>query len=382
MVPHDYCFTSFRILFSLRRQYLALLLLYPYAKEAKDADTHLWMQTSYAIIASYKDRLSALDRALQQNQQQKLQLQQDGQPHPPKHSSHHGPVEHRKLLQRFRQFLAEEEKFWSQLIVRMCRSFALDEARPALKAAGILTNLDDPLVSPVEGPDAMTITGPPAAASNPPNPPGNTYNPPASSRNLQFPPEDDLPSVVPTTPAERDHCLARVTKVLICLGDIARYRELYNDSRGKPRAGQNDNIPAKKKRGRGTPGGLDTVARPRNYERARTCYQQAKLLLPGDGNPSHQLAILASYERNHFVSLYHHYRALCVRQPYEPALENMNVMLSKTLDQWRTKMKNERDKMGPVKDLQPGVWRINAFQEKLVALHALWRVGLEKGFEK
>jgi hypothetical protein len=37
--------------------------------------------------------------------------------HQPRQSNH-GPVEYRKLMQRFCQFLAEEEKFWSQLSQR------------------------------------------------------------------------------------------------------------------------------------------------------------------------------------------------------------------------------------------------------------------------
>ncbi|KAJ3537656.1 hypothetical protein NM688_g6648 [Phlebia brevispora] len=83
---------------NLRRQYLRLLFLHPYARESKDAETLMWMQTSYSLIAIYKQRIAALDRAIQHPRQ--------GQ-----QSSHHPPrtVEYRKLLQRFRQFLAEEE---------------------------------------------------------------------------------------------------------------------------------------------------------------------------------------------------------------------------------------------------------------------------------
>ena len=65
------------------------------------------MQTSYAFISIYKQRIASLDRALQSATRN--QPRQGG----------HGPVEYRKLMQRFRQFLAEEEKFWTQLVVRL-----------------------------------------------------------------------------------------------------------------------------------------------------------------------------------------------------------------------------------------------------------------------
>ncbi|TFY77492.1 hypothetical protein EWM64_g6521 [Hericium alpestre] len=111
---------------NLQKQYLLLLLAHPYAKESKDAETHLWMQTSYALISVYKQRIATVERALRESGAQKQQGR----------GPRHGPVEQRKLLQRFKQFLANEEKFWTQLIVRYQRQFALTEARPALLALG------------------------------------------------------------------------------------------------------------------------------------------------------------------------------------------------------------------------------------------------------
>ncbi|TFK75608.1 hypothetical protein BDN72DRAFT_853252 [Pluteus cervinus] len=336
---------------NLRKQYLSLLILHPNAPESNDVETHLWMQTSYAIISSYKERLSTLDKAIQQNMQQ-----QQGQPpaKAPAKQNHHGPVEHRKLVQRFRQFLAEEEKFWTMLLLRMCQLFQLDEVRPALKEVNILLNVDDPLVGPSDGVGSATM----------------------GRNQFQFPPEDSVPAVdVQSIPREKR--LARITKTLVYLGDIARYRELYNDARGKPRPGHNDTIPAKKKRGRGLAPGMENIARPRNYERARLFYEQAKILMPTDGNASHQLAILATYEpKSNFLALVHYYRALCVSQPYHPAGENLNLTLVRAL-----RPKNEKRKAGP-KDQQASAWRIDAFQEKVVVLHALWRMGLADGIEK
>lgn len=326
---------------NLRRRYLSLLLVHPYAKESKDAETHLWMQTSYAFIAVYKQRIAALDRSPRPQQQQ-----------------HHrgndpGPVEYRKVLQRFRQFLADEEKFWTQLIVRFTRIFSLEEVQPHLVALGILTT----------GTDGKVID---EVAENPSN----------ARNHYQFPPIDDTVPLAPSTPAQKETRLAIMSKALICLGDIARYREQYNEAGGRPKAGQED-IPGPARRGRNRRGGsvgMEAGSRPRNYERAKNCYERAQILVPQEGNPSHQLAILASYQKDPFTSLVHYHRSLCVRQPYETALENMGTVMSKTLDQWKRKDSASRE---PHEGAVPKL-RIDLLKEKSVVLHALWRLGMEK----
>ncbi|KAF8895874.1 hypothetical protein CPB84DRAFT_1815932 [Gymnopilus junonius] len=320
---------------NLRRRYLILLLVHPDTRESKDVENHLWMQTSYAFISSYKQRIAALDRIIQNNQRQQQQGQ--GQQPQPRQNNNHGVVEHRKLVQRFRQFLADEEKFWTQVVLRLRRLFDLSEAQPAL----------------------ITL---------------------ASGRNhFQFPPDDPNASFTPSTPEERESRMAILSKALICLGDIARYRELYNESHGR-RAGHEDGPP---RRGRSRRGGAvaDIPPRPRNYDKARQCYEQARLLVPYEGNPSHQLAILSSYQKDSFSSLIHYYRALCVSQPYDTAAENLGTVLTKALESWRQRSRRERDRNG-ANDLQlPTRVRIDIFKERVVVLHALWRVGMEKGIE-
>jgi hypothetical protein len=121
------------------------------------------------------------------------------------------------------------------------------------------------------------------------------------------------------------------------------------------------------------------LARSRNYERAQSCYEQARLLVPSEGNASHQLAILASYKKDGFASLGHYYRALCVRQPYDTASENLGTVLSKALEQWRARAK-KKAKEGDQDSATPLVpWRRGEIlKDKEVVLHALWRLGVEK----
>ena len=268
---------------------MKLLLLYPTSKEAKDAETHLWMQTSYQFIAAYKQRIAALDRKLfappaanggEPKEKRDRERDRGGGGH----------VEYRKLLMRFRQFLAEEERFYTHLLVRFRSQFALGEAaRGALVRAEILqprtsTAATTSLASPTSPTDAndtsMEDELPPPRAE--------------SERNL-FPAPREMP---PQSEKEREVRLTVFTKLLVCLGDITRYREQYNDGGGRPRAGHEEGAPRRGRRG-GRGGNIrETHARPRDYRRAQTIYEQARTLLPDDGNASHQLAILAAYKND------------------------------------------------------------------------------------
>ncbi|KAF9467201.1 hypothetical protein BDZ94DRAFT_60469 [Collybia nuda] len=343
---------------NLRRRYLNLLLTYPYAKESKDVETHLWMQTSHAFISIYRQRILTIDRLIQNKANR--------QPPPGQRQADTHTVERRKLVSRFQQFLADEEKFWSQLLARLRRSFSLDEATPALVVLEILSKTEE---NPVNLPESSDSREGPPAQSN-------------GRNHFQFPPEDTSISVVPTSATEREGKLAIVSKALICLGDIARYRELYKEGGGRSRAGHEDLGPPR--RGRNRRGGqitIDSIPRPRDYSRAQQCYVQARLLVPHEGNPSHQLAILASYQKDSFESLVHYYRALCVRQPYETAAENLANVLAKAMEQWRNRSRRERERTMELSSLPPRV-RIEHFKEKVVVMHALWKVGMEKGVKK
>ena len=307
------------------------------------------MQTSYQFISHYKQSLTTLERTLQSA---------------PRHQSRqggHGPVEYRKLMQRFRQFLSDEEKFWSQLIARYQRSFALHEAYPILASLNIVTPSDD---------------------TNLPNLPDSGARNGAShqhhGRNHPFfPPEESTPA---PDPAEHESRLAILSKAIVCLGDITRYRELYNEAGGRPKAGQEDGtVPAKRggRASRGSIPGFDSIPRARNYDKAIQCYEQARLLVPYEGNPSHQLAILAFYQGDMFTSLFHHYRALCVRQPYDTASENVKKILNKALDQQTKKIKDPHTTTPESSEVPPRL-RVEYLKENVVLLHALWRLGPDK----
>jgi protein SMG7 len=332
---------------SLRKRYLQLLLAHPLSEETKDAENYLWMHTSYMFIAAFKQRIAALDRAMSHTARQNNQTGQ-GQ----NRSANNHTVEHRKLLQRFRQFLSDEERFWSQLVIRMQRSYMLDEARPALISLGILSATND----------GQTIE--------------NVAVPAANNRNqLQFPSEDLASHVEPRSAEDRQKRLVVLSKALICLGDIARYKEQYNESQGRSKIGRDD-VPGSSKRGKNRksgPNGSESI-RPRNFARAKLCYDQARLLVPDQGNPSNQLAIISAYEKDPFASLVHYYRALCVSEPFETAAENMSSVLTRTYDQWK---RNHTPRVA-LDTNAPAHKRMHALTEKIVILHAICGFALER----
>ncbi|KAJ7160379.1 hypothetical protein C8R46DRAFT_1286139 [Mycena filopes] len=282
---------------NLRRRYLHLLLLHPGAREAREAGTHLWMQTSYAFIALYKQRLARPAHSGTNAHNNNGNNNNN--------TNNNTTVETRKLLQRFRQFLADEERFWRALVLRLQRAYGVplpaDALPPELLAslsiasasnAGNANATDDPGTGTTAAEDRMNHFG--------------------------FPP-DASPVVVPVPESD---ALSALSKTLVCLGDIARYREQYKvvgnanvGPKGKGYGGNNRN------------GGGEGI-RP-NYMRARALYLAAHALAPGEGNAAHQLAILAGYESDTLASVAWYLRALCVRAPFETAGENLAGVLAR-----------------------------------------------------
>lgn len=284
------------------------------------------MQTSYQFISFYKQKIGALDRKLYAKPSSQSQGGRE------ERRGENNFVEYRKLLQRFRQFLAEEEKFYSLLLVRLQKVFELHETQPALVKLDLLAVDHDDLVSKGKGRDVLP-----------------------EQHEVKRPSQD-----------QRENVVIIFAKFLVCLGDIARYREHYNDSDGRPRAGTEQMMPRKASSRGGKKN--NPTPRSRNYLRSQLIYEQARLLVPDDGNASHQLAVLAAYEKDNFATLYHYYRALCVRCPYDPASENLTNVLRKAVEQYRTSNREEIND-GARRDTK---LRLARFKSWVVLLHGLW----------
>lgn len=311
-----------------RRHYLHLIFEFAYSPQTLAMDNPMWMETSHACIAVYRSRIATLDKAIAAR----------AVPASARPSGPSPVVEHRKVVQRFRQFLAEEEKFWTAFILRFARAFVLEEAQPQL--------------------DALQLTRP----AN-----GNQHHQhldedSSSGRNSTFP--ADLKPMAPP-PAQREKKVAMLVKAIISLGDLARYKEQYNERQGRPKAGAEDVPPRWATKGSRKSG--ETVPRPRNYARAHACYNQARLLLPDAGQASHQLAILASYQADTFGAILHYYRSICVKHPFVVAQENLNKTLAKTYEAYCA------EPSVPAKDDHATRAVVDRFKKDVVILHCMWR---------
>ncbi|KAL5229456.1 hypothetical protein ABZP36_028232 [Zizania latifolia] len=90
-------------------------------------------------------------------------------------------------------------------------------------------------------------------------------------------------------------------RCLIYLGDLTRYKGLYGD--------------------------VDYASR--EYATASIYYKEAASLCPSNGNPHHQLAILASYSGDEVTAIYRYFRSLAVDNPFSAARENLILAFDK-----------------------------------------------------
>lgn len=289
-------------------------------------DNPMWMETSHNCIAAYRSRIATLDKAIAA----------------PPSQSRPGPrpvVEHRRLVTRFRQFLAEEENFWTEFILRFARAFALEEAQSHLHVLQLNRK-----------------------ANRKQNGKGRSDEDADAVRDSIFP-QESKPLAPP--PTQREKKMSMLVKAIISLGDLARYREQYNERQGRPKAGAEDVPPRWVTKGSRKPG--DEPTRPRNYARAEACYTQARLLLPDVGQASHQLAILATYQSDTFEAILHYYRSICVKHPFVMAQENLYKTLAKVYEA------HISEPSGLPKDDDPAKAVVDRFKKDIVTLHCLWR---------
>ncbi|KAL6206603.1 hypothetical protein ACLB2K_023851 [Fragaria x ananassa] len=100
---------------------------------------------------------------------------------------------------------------------------------------------------------------------------------------------------------ELQKCQFLCHRFLVCLGDLARYKEQYE----KPEV------------------------QSRNWSVAATHYLEATRIWPDSGNPQNQLAVLAMYIGDEFLALYHCIRSLAVKNPFPEAKDNLTLLFEK-----------------------------------------------------
>ncbi|KAK6124402.1 hypothetical protein DH2020_041895 [Rehmannia glutinosa] len=106
--------------------------------------------------------------------------------------------------------------------------------------------------------------------------------------------KDRMPSSV--EPLKLRTCQHTCHRLLICLGDLARYAEIVK----KPDAC--------------------------DWSTSATYYLEATRTWPDSGNPHNQLALLATYVGDSFLALYHCVRSLAVKEPFPDAWRNIMLL--------------------------------------------------------
>ncbi|OON21624.1 Mov34/MPN/PAD-1 family protein [Opisthorchis viverrini] len=85
-------------------------------------------------------------------------------------------------------------------------------------------------------------------------------------------------------------------KLMLFLGDLARYKELLNGER--------------------------------NFGKARSWYQKAQLLIPKNGRSYNQLAVLAVYTSRHLDAMYYYMRTLAASNPFATASQSLSALFN------------------------------------------------------
>ncbi|GAA6060118.1 hypothetical protein JCM10212_003526 [Sporobolomyces blumeae] len=294
--------------------------------QALEALNLLWLDTSHALIQLYRHRLAALDKVIAESPRPPKASRSkdrrggnDGQvqlPPPP------GPVARRKLAGSFQHFLSAEEEYWRTIASRMA-SRLNDEEQAELRPLGIV----------------------------------------ASAYDDEGRASQETPTVEQKVSMRRD-VLPLVHKALICYGDLARYSESYSDTSApkplEPGGGGKGGKRGGKKGADAAKGGAPV----KTFAKAAECYRQAALLIPDNGNPHNQLAVLAQYASDPLSSAYHYYRALALRIPFETAKTNLQTTYKKSLSRW---LATEAEGLG-----QDGSSDAARFRSAFVALHAIF----------
>lgn len=271
----------------LRRQYMDMLFLPRSqggvsAPKMLDILSLLWMDTTHALIAKYRAKIAQIDKAIADKPPERgnrgRSKRGGGSQHNAEAGGHQGHVARRRAVQTFRAFLGKEEEYWTQLLVRMINAFRVPQAVPCLTALQISAS-------------ALTTT----------------------RDSLQVDDPEQRAQQVPSKTA-----ILLCHRALVSFGDLVRYRELYQEDVTK--------------KGKKFLTGDESAERP--WTKAAECYNQARLLVPEDGQPFNQLAVLASYSNDQLSSVYYYFRAGCVTQDFKTAQPNLEMTLSKALNKY------------------------------------------------
>lgn len=344
---------------SLRNVYLKLLFNFPFSSRTGGVEVDIWTETCHPGVQAFRSSLDLKEKQIKALQSKRLAISGrrtaavEGEIYTLQSQESQLLQTYVRTAKAFRVYLEEEETFWRDLVGRVVRVFQVEEAKPHLQVLGIAC---DWLTSANLGDDVNSNTGL-----------GRVTGADADGGNLE---------VQGRLPANRQRLISIIHKSLMCCGDLSRYRELYKKDQSED--GPSNKYPQRggKRGGRGESGGmlirdnahLFNTKRDvgRDYSKAALCYEQARALLPSNGQPSNQIAVLAVYAGQHFTAVYNYYRAMCVAVPFNMTKSNLEALLQRTLTEWEAKGRMQ----SPIQPWDDADKRRMPLINDLVVLHA------------
>ncbi|TIB83602.1 hypothetical protein E3Q06_02755 [Wallemia mellicola] len=231
---------------------------------------NIWHETTHNLIIEYRRRLKNIDSSSKPN---KVWL------------------ERRRVLQNFIDFMKKDEVFYRSIIARTITLFGLDEYTHLLAQI-------EPNKNVVNSDDTSSDDG-------------------RADVSLDY-----SNQVAEEGTFDKNTRVYIIYRCLIFLGDIARYKELYNQEGGRPKAGVQ----------------YEQNSRHRQYANALLCYELAQSIMPSEGMHFNSLATLASYRDDFIAVVYNYYRGLTLSSPQHSkwqqlARNNLKQVLTKVLDE-------------------------------------------------
>ncbi|TPX66358.1 hypothetical protein SpCBS45565_g04507 [Spizellomyces sp. 'palustris'] len=150
-------------------------------------------------------------------------------------------------------------------------------------------------------------------------------------KKLDFDLPGENPDTLPhsqITPELQQRAIATCHRSLIYLGDLARYREIHADRKEK------------------------------NWLPAKMFYNIAIRLIPSNGNPFNQLAVINTYAGNVLGAVECYFRSLVIQQPFSTAQDNLTILFEKVQKRTPTEQREFSDPNDHV-----------SFADEFIALH-------------
>ncbi|WRT63530.1 uncharacterized protein IL334_000435 [Kwoniella shivajii] len=317
--------------------HLLLLFSHPLSPYAQSLD-NLWYHTSYLLITSYRSIISSLEKSLppppfpsnpSSNSRRGGRTDNNHTQNNIGQNQNQNQNELKKSSTRFRQFLSSEETFYKSLISRLVRFYDLYD----------INDLSNYLLQariPISQSEQQ------------------------QQGQGQRPSEGDELDIGNIGKEEKRDKLSLIYKAVICLGDLERYKEQYNEKPKSSKDNKHNSSSSSRRR-------LVGNNQEEKFSQARKYYEIARKLLPDDGSAFNQLAVISTYLADSFSTTYYYFRAFAIRNAFKGIDGILYDHLGKATERWRVRRREEkeRDIQDVIMDVRDEVKR---WKEEMIVL--------------